>query len=509
MPADSLPKAARAATPMAFVKAIVMGYERYGKDPAGALRSAQIAPRDVDDAQARVTAAQFEALNAHAMQELDDEALGWFSRRLPWGTYGMLCRASLTAPDLGVAIKRWCRHHRLVTEDVALGLRVAGGVATVTLEEHGAIGTSREFCLVSTLRFLHGYACWAVDSQIALREARFPFEAPPHRDAYSLMFAGTLHFGAPRASFSFDERYLALPIKRDERALRTMLRRALPLTVLQYRRDRLLGRRVRELLHGHAARAVTAEMLAAWLEISGRTLHRQLREEGLSLQALKDEVRQASAIDQLRRTSRSVGQIAQAVGFRNEKSFSRAFRAWTGTTPGEFRRAAIAPPVHISLKSSTKAPKDGSREPFPPPAVVPAPLAKAPAMIVTHRPTFDDAGLSGLLASMSDAELDELEFGVIGFDDATVVRRYNSYESKAAGLSPQRVLEHPLFTAVAPCMNNFLVAQRFEDAAEKGESLDDTIDYVLTLRMRPVKVRLRLLATPGAACRFVLVRRSA
>jgi photoactive yellow protein len=129
-------------------------------------------------------------------------------------------------------------------------------------------------------------------------------------------------------------------------------------------------------------------------------------------------------------------------------------------------------------------------------------------MTVTHRPTFNDAGLARHLSAMSDAELDQLDFGVIGFDDATVVRRYNTYESKAAGLSPQRVLEHALFTVVAPCMNNFLVAQRFEDAAAAGEALDDTIDYVLTLRMRPVKVRLRLLAEPGAASRFVLVQRS-
>jgi hypothetical protein len=57
-------------------------------------------------------------------------------------------------------------------------------------------------------------------------------------------------------------------------------------------------------------------------------------------------------------------------------------------------------------------------------------------------------------------------------------------------------------------MNNYLVAQRFEDAAAIGDTLDDIIDYVLTLRMRPVKVRLRLLAAAGAAYRYVLVQRA-
>jgi hypothetical protein len=56
-------------------------------------------------------------------------------------------------------------------------------------------------------------------------------------------------------------------------------------------------------------------------------------------------------------------------------------------------------------------------------------------------------------------------------------------------------------------MNNFMVAQRFEDAQDDGTVLDDTIDYVLTLRMRPVKVALRLLAAPDSAIRYVLVQR--
>jgi photoactive yellow protein len=121
---------------------------------------------------------------------------------------------------------------------------------------------------------------------------------------------------------------------------------------------------------------------------------------------------------------------------------------------------------------------------------------------------FKEANLLTDLTTFSDDELDHLEFGVIGFDASGVVRRYNTYESVAAGLSPSRVVGHSLFTVVAPCMNNYLVAQRFEDAAAAGKTLDDTIDYVLTLRMRPVKVRLRLLATAGATYRYVLVQRS-
>jgi hypothetical protein len=60
-------------------------------------------------------------------------------------------------------------------------------------------------------------------------------------------------FGAGRAELRFDARYLALPLRRDEAALSQMLQRALPLTVLQYRRDRLLVQRVRQALAAQPA----------------------------------------------------------------------------------------------------------------------------------------------------------------------------------------------------------------------------------------------------------------
>lgn len=322
---------------MAFVNAVLLAYKKYGTNPSDALREAQIAPSKLSEPETGVTASQFEVLCRVAMQQLDDEALGWFSRRLPWGSYGMLCRASLTSPSLAVALKRWCRHHRLLTDDIQLKLVIADEVATLEIEERCRFGALREFCLVSSLRYMHGYACWLIDSRIPLINADFPFPRPPHGRVHSLLFPGPVHFGRDRARMQFAAQYLALPPRRDERALSLMLQHALPLTVLQYRRDRLLANRARVLMTSQPSEQHTAPTVANALNVSVRTLHRQLEEEGTSLQTLKDAVRRERASEQLARTAQSIKQIALAIGFSSEKTFARAFRQWTGESPSEFR----------------------------------------------------------------------------------------------------------------------------------------------------------------------------
>lgn len=120
---------------------------------------------------------------------------------------------------------------------------------------------------------------------------------------------------------------------------------------------------------------------------------------------------------------------------------------------------------------------------------------------------FDQVDLMPALEACSEGHLDALGFGVIGFDASGEVRRYNAVESRATGLHPEHVIGRPLFTDIAQCMNNYLVAQRFDDAAAAGEPLDATIDYLLTWRMRPTPVRMRLLHQPGIATRYVLIHR--
>ena len=337
-----------AATPMAFARAIARAYHLRGMDPTGALAEAQIAPAQLRARHGRITARQMELLSGAAMRELDDEGLGAFSRRLPWGSYGMLVRASLSAPTLGVALARWCRHHGLLTDHIGLRLQRDGALAHLTLTEHRPLHNAQhhwqEFCVVSVLRNAMGVAQWLIDSQLRLHQVQLAFAPPAHASAYAVLFDGPVRFDAPEHRLSFDAGYLGLPIKRDEAALQRMLQRALLLTVRPYRRDRLLRERVRALLlggQGGPGPAATAADLAEALHVSERTLHRQLKDEGASLQAIKDSVRRQRAEELLQRSRKPIKHIAAEVGFGSEKSFIRAFRGWTGLTPDGFRQASF------------------------------------------------------------------------------------------------------------------------------------------------------------------------
>lgn len=324
-------------TPIAFVRSVVQAYAQRGQPADAALQVAQIAPALLDDDAACITALQMELLCDHAMRELDDEGLGWFSRRLPWGSYGLLARASISSPSLGLAVARWCRHHGLLVDDIALQLQVDGPLATITLQPLRDLGGMQEFCMVSVLRNLHGFASWLVDARLPLRQASFPFAQPAHAAVYALLFEAPVRFGAATASLELDAHWLQLPVLRDEAALSTMLQRALPIQVRPYKPSASLVQRVRQALAAHPLCAHTAASLAAQLHMAPRSLHRQLQQQGSSVQLLKDDVRRHRALHLLQRSDLPIKRVAQACGFASEKSFIRAFQHWTGQSPGSYR----------------------------------------------------------------------------------------------------------------------------------------------------------------------------
>ncbi len=127
---------------------------------------------------------------------------------------------------------------------------------------------------------------------------------------------------------------------------------------------------------------------------------------------------------------------------------------------------------------------------------------------MTTTPAFDDPGLATALRDMPTEALDALPFGVIAFNNQCAITRYNLYESRAANFPIPEVIGQDVFVALAPCLNNYLIAGRFEASLDGGEPLDEQMPYVLTFRMRPTRVRLRLLAEPGAPERYILVQRA-
>ena len=113
--------------------------------------------------------------------------------------------------------------------------------------------------------------------------------------------------------------------------------------------------------------------------------------------------------------------------------------------------------------------------------------------VLTNPPAFDSEDLPGWLEIATNADLDDLPFGLVALNPDASVAWYNKAEARLSGLTPERMLGRPFFTSVAPCTNNFMVAHRFETEPE----LDAVIDYVFTFKLAPLKVRLRLMRRPG------------
>jgi AraC-like DNA-binding protein len=77
--------------------------------------------------------------------------------------------------------------------------------------------------------------------------------------------------------------------------------------------------------------------VASALAFSSRTLQRRLREQGTSYDAIVDDVRRQDALHRLRHSTEPLGDIARALGFAEQASFTRAVKRWTGSTPTAIR----------------------------------------------------------------------------------------------------------------------------------------------------------------------------
>ncbi|ANZ38597.1 AraC family transcriptional regulator [Lentzea guizhouensis] len=279
------------------------------------------------DDRARVTPAQYTRLVQTLWEVLDDEFMGFGPRPSKRGTFAMMCLLAVHCPDLESALRRGLAFYELFDEPLDLAL----GDGTFRLD---VPGDADHFLTESLLVLWHRFSSWLIGRRIPLTGATFAYPEPAHAGEYHLIFSCPLTFGAEHTTISFDPKFLRMPVVQDEAALKRFLRHS-PAELLS-RRDygadtaghvrRLLGSGVGGL-----------EAVAARLGVSAPTLRRKLAAEGTSFREVREQLLRDQAVASLVRGGESVEELALRLGFSEASAFHRAFKRWTGSSPGSYR----------------------------------------------------------------------------------------------------------------------------------------------------------------------------
>jgi len=299
---------------------------------------AGIAPALLDQESARVTVEQFALFYRTLAIELDDETPGMFSRPLRAGTLKFLCLGMLDAANLRVALHRFCWFFRLVLDDLHFEMGDEDGATRITLIERVDLGRHRILILELMLMLVQGIGSWMIERKLLFGQVALNYPAPAHAGEYINMYAGPARFDQAQTALHIEPGFMDAPIRQDKAALSAFLRKA-PMDWIHVSvSERLFTHRIRDLLETRLGQAQTVEDMARMLHISPRTLARRLDAEGTHFQAVKDALRRDVAIARISRTDEPIASIGADLGFDDPAAFNRAFKQWTGTPPGSYRR---------------------------------------------------------------------------------------------------------------------------------------------------------------------------
>lgn len=169
---------------------------------------------------------------------------------------------------------------------------------------------------------------------------RFDTPSPIYADQFSTLEQISVSFDCAATSLEVPESWL-----NDINLMADAALHDLALQACHSQLQALVGRspleaRLRARLLQQAGGAPSLATLAGELNMSSRSLIRKLKQGGTSYQAIVDDIYQNFAKHQLRHTSLSVAQIGYDLGYADPSNFGRAFRTWTGQSPGAYRRQA-------------------------------------------------------------------------------------------------------------------------------------------------------------------------
>jgi AraC-like DNA-binding protein len=332
-----MPFADASTVPMSFVHSLLGGTPLDRPAQADALARAGIAPALLGAETARVTTEQFATLYQLLARELDDELPGMFSRPVRAGAFKFLCLSLMESANLQTALFRFTRFFHLVLDDFAIELARQDGLIRMALVPQTPEAPANTFGQEIMLKLIHGVASWLTGHRMLLARVDCAYPRPRHASEYGFLYPGPVHFEQALSALYFEAGQLATPIRQDRKSLNTFLARAPGDWLFVSFEEHPVSQRLREYLAPRLERPTAAGEAAAALHLSLRTLTRRLADEGSTFQALKDELRRDTAIRRLTTSDTPIAVIGQELGFEDPNAFHRAFKKWTGSTPGAYR----------------------------------------------------------------------------------------------------------------------------------------------------------------------------
>lgn len=172
------------------------------------------------------------------------------------------------------------------------------------------------------------------------RSLSFGYSKPPHHALYRKKFDCPIRFDAAATVFEFRSPSLDTPIRSNDQELNAIVSEYCGNVLRQLPRKGTSEARIRSLFLTTPGTLPTKDDAAKYLGFSRSTLNRRLKENEHSYGNLKQEFRLDLAKQYLASGHMTVKQIGHFLGFTSPSAFCRAFKHWTGTTPGQHRAQA-------------------------------------------------------------------------------------------------------------------------------------------------------------------------
>jgi AraC-like DNA-binding protein len=273
--------------------------------------------------------ALWEAFCAAAQDPLIGLRLG---NALQVGHLDMVGALLMSCETLGEALEALLEYYPIVGEGGEFALREEGGQLCLAYQPH--YQTRRQERVEAVLGSLVHMSRWITGERIQALQLRFEHAPQAAEARYAELLGCPLQFAAGENSLLFGRADLAMPLIQANAPMREHLR-GLADSLLERLGQALLAVRVQQQLRMQPRWG--KERIAEQLELSGRHLNRKLADEGTSFKLLRDQVLYQMA-EQLLRESPRLVEVAERLGFSDESAFAKAFRRWSGTTPGQFRQ---------------------------------------------------------------------------------------------------------------------------------------------------------------------------